>query len=69
MNKEFPFNVKPCPFCGKQDLFLAESKESNTGSRVVKCGSCGTTGPYGASNNELAVTMWNQRTPHPPHTR
>ena len=57
----------PCPFCNtnqdNEDLEIVYSKESNTGANVVKCWGCGAIGPYGASNKNLAIQMWNKRSP------
>ena len=50
-----------CPFCGhSNDLEVVDSKEGPA--KVVKCWACGAIGPYGASNEELAVSFWNKRT-------
>lgn len=55
--------LSPCPFCGPnmiEHLKIVDSKEGP--SKVVKCWACGAIGPYGASNNEMAVEFWNTRT-------
>ena len=50
-----------CPFCGHSEhLEVVDSKEGVA--KVVKCWACGATGPYGASNEELAMSFWNVRT-------
>ncbi len=49
-----------CPFCGHTEhLEIVDSKEGV--SKVVKCWACGAIGPYGASNEELAMSFWNTR--------
>ena len=44
--------LKPCPFCGAARSVLRDA--------VVRCGKCGATGPFGASD-ELAAIKWNTR--------
>lgn len=55
-------DIKPCPFCGPnmiEHLAIVNSKEGPA--KVVKCWACGAVGPYGASNEALAIEFWNIR--------
>lgn len=50
-------NLKPCPFCGSEDLQVRKS--------YVECLGCGTMGPD-KSDDASACTLWNQRAPQLP---
>jgi len=56
--------LKPCPFCGCQNLFL------NLGVlRYVSCPDCYAEGPWNDESEEEAITAWNTRVDaHPPTT-
>lgn len=43
--------VRPCPFCGSQDLDLS--------GWAVECNECGTQGPLGKGSN--AIELWERR--------
>jgi phosphotransacetylase len=56
--------IKECPFCKLKDnnnFIVMPSYETNNIAKVVKCLGCGAIGPYGASNEELAIEFWNDR--------
>lgn len=48
--------LKPCPFCGSDDLRYM----FYGGSTVIHCAGCGIDGPVGADDDE-AVEKWNCR--------
>lgn len=44
---QFNFNVKPCPFCGSQDLDIQVGTEDKEGFPTnVVCVDCGACGPW-----------------------
>ena len=49
----------PCPFCGGDDLFIANGPPENDWC-AVKCISCDTTGPTDYSDPH-AIVLWNRR--------
>lgn len=49
--------LKPCPFCGHEDLYLGKTKGGNY---YVVCFNCHTSsGNY--MKEEMAVEAWNRR--------
>ena len=49
--------LKPCPFCGSDDLGM------NGGSEYVFCRGCGAEGAWNDDNVEEAIAAWNRRAP------
>ena len=56
--------LKPCPFCGVDDVSLGEGSGGNDGTVFVECERCGITGPWKHTKAE-AIDAWNQRTTEP----
>lgn len=63
-------NLKPCPFCGGADAYVAFTEADEA---YVSCFFCGAEGPYATLNEaeaqcstieELAVHKWNTRRLH-----
>lgn len=51
--------LKPCPFCGETEVYLAEITDSAC---VVKCGRCScSTRPFPRWDASAAVRAWNRR--------
>ena len=49
--------MKPCPFCGSENVWL-----NNLGGWEIGCGECGALGPPpAAGDREEALRLWNQR--------
>ena len=49
--------LKPCPFCGSDDVVVEETYTSG----YVRCRDCGAEGGFRYSHDE-AVAAWNRRT-------
>lgn len=52
-------NIRPCPFCGCEDVIIFEDGPEEV--RAV-CGECGSQTPITASE-EAAIRFWNMRDP------
>jgi len=57
--------IKPCPFCGGTDLAVIKSSIALGGRfdgtwRVVKCLSCGASGPVGETTKNGSALKWNR---------
>lgn len=50
--------LKPCPFCGSQDVDYAEAEDID--GSFVMCFECGTTSPV-VDSKEKARDIWNRR--------
>ncbi len=53
-----PAIMKPCPFCGKQELITGGDPISDD--IIVTCRNCGAFGP-GAVSEQEAEAKWNER--------
>lgn len=51
-------NLKPCPFCGSNEIFI-DQPDANC--FYVGCANCGVNGTT-ANTKERAVEAWNRRT-------
>ena len=49
--------LKPCPFCGSDELWVDEIGGAYA---CVTCANCGCDGP-GGMNTEEAYALWNRR--------
>jgi Lar family restriction alleviation protein len=52
--------IKPCPFCGHEDV---EIDEVATHEYSVCCPECGCVGPVDTASPQYAITLWNVRAP------
>jgi Lar family restriction alleviation protein len=52
--------LKPCPFCGKQEALIIRDEGFNKGWKQVFCDYEGVTGPSGKCEHE-AIELWNTR--------
>lgn len=52
--------LKSCPFCNSNDLFIDENWENYDNPYFVHCGKCHAKGPT-VSRKEKAVELWNGR--------
>lgn len=52
--------LKPCPFCGSNDLFV---ERQTLATKVVQCNSCGAVGPDDEKKSG-AREKWNNRHTH-----
>ena len=50
-------NLKPCPFCGKQDSILVRSLAKCL---YIQCRHCSVEGPI-AITKQAAIYLWNKR--------
>lgn len=50
--------LKPCPFCGSEDVHIAGALVGDT---VVMCGNCGVEGPCDDFEEDDAIAAWNTR--------
>lgn len=57
MSSRMTEKLKPCPFCGSNDVTLEETYESG----YVRCRSCGAESGFRYSHDEAAAA-WNRRT-------
>lgn len=55
----------PCPFCGKDDLYIDDLENETRKWRVI-CRRCGARGPAAKENRKEAVYLWNDRKQIPP---
>jgi len=49
--------IKPCPFCGKDEGEDAYDEDRN---RVIRCMNCGAVGPWAEQLSD-AIEVWNER--------
>lgn len=56
---QFDF-LKPCPFCGSDNIFVDEFWERYDEPYFVTCNGCGANGPY-TRKKEEAIELWNRR--------
>lgn len=55
--------IKPCPFCGSQDLTFQTSTEDREGVPAnIICGHCGACGPWEYLKREVLDTAWDDNT-------
>ena len=57
MSTEQALGLKPCPFCGENELEFTSNGYEN---EYVECGKCGCSGPPGIDKNDAAA-MWDMR--------
>ena len=50
--------LKPCPFCGREDPVLVEA---GPGARRFRCERCLATGPRTLHGKKRLMELWNQR--------
>jgi Lar family restriction alleviation protein len=55
--------LKPCPFCGSDDIEITRQPEFDDSSKV-KVGRCMDCGTYGPWTNNNADELWNKRVEH-----
>ena len=58
------YNLKPCPFCGNDDIFISGSDEVGEDKHpywYVCCFKCGCS-VFGDADKEKAAEAWNRRT-------
>jgi len=53
--------LKPCPFCGSNDVFIIELPYVDGNTHIVKCANCETYGPRWNSSDEEGIKAWNKR--------
>ena len=53
--------LKPCPFCGSNDVFIIELPYVDGNTHIVKCANCETYGPRWNSSDEEGIKAWNER--------
>lgn len=56
--KEIPFELKPCPFCGGEEIEIIKGHDGTT--CWVSCGECGAQVDSAAEYNEI-IKEWNTR--------
>ena len=56
--------LKPCPFCGCEEVEYCNTNEFSYWFRCVDCGT--DSGTYNTNSKEEAVAFWNTRTPQLP---
>ena len=49
--------LKPCPFCGKDRLYVHQDSAEEF---IILCLKCGTTGPISPTEQQ-AIDAWNKR--------
>lgn len=49
--------IKPCPFCGKDEGEDSYDEERN---RIIRCMNCGAVGPWAEQLSD-AIEAWNER--------
>ena len=55
-----PYELKPCPFCGKMDYLTAQAINGGKWEPFVECNKCGScSAPY--NTQEEAIEAWNRR--------
>lgn len=58
--------MKPCPFCGEDNLEVSEQEiiidgKKYYGAAFVRCKGCGTCGPRISTKKKNAVKYWEDR--------
>lgn len=53
--------LKPCPFCGSDNVFLIDIAYGGGITHLVKCANCETYGPRWNKSDEEGIKAWNKR--------